>query len=471
MHQDEHRSSCGCAPSDRQGAGPGPPEGSVAPLAAWVKAHLRGRYARGEQPAVAEYLDLFPQLRHDRERVLSLLYEEYCLREERGEPPDPDGFCDRYLPWRDSLASQLYYHRLLSRVIPPGPPAIPFPAPGECFGGFRIDSVLGLGGMARVYLARDEALGGRLVVLKIAPDRGLEPSVLGRLDHPGIVPALSVTSEAATGLRALCMPYRPGLPLNEVIRRVDPAGQPHGARALWRALAPTGAGPSGPGWGRFPVGGSYADAAAWVALGLARALGYVHSRNIVHGDIKPANVLLSLRDGPQLLDFGLARLPESAERAGDAPCGGTLAYMAPEQLEAFLAPDLWKAVGAAADLYGLGLLLAELLTGRPPDLPDPTKSLPWAVRALLDDRETRPPSRIVLGPWVPEALGAIVARCLAFRPADRYLDAGSLVEDLRRYLNRWPARGVRGMATICDKLGHCLHGFFTMSPPAGSTSH
>jgi serine/threonine protein kinase len=374
--------------------------------------------------------------------MVSLVYEEYCLREEHGEQPDPDQFCDRYPRWHDSLASQLRYHRLLSQVIPSTAPAVRFPEPGERFGGFRIDSVLGLGGMAQVYLARDDELGGRLVVLKIGSDRGSEPSILGRLDHTSIMPALSVTREASSGLRALCMPYRPGLPLNEVILRAKPASRPRDARALWRTLTPAGLDPSGPGWIGFPENRSYADAAAWVALSLAQALEYVHSQGILHRDIKPANVLLTLRDGPQLLDFGLASARDFGEREVTPLCGGTLAYMAPEQLEAFIAPDLSNKVGAAADLYGLGLLLNELLTGQSPDLPDLKMALPHVVRTLLNWRAAPSPLRMASRLRVPKALKAITARCLAFLPSDRYPDAGSLVEDLRRYLDHRPARRV-----------------------------
>jgi serine/threonine protein kinase len=369
--------------------------------------------------------------------VVSLAYEEYCLREEQGERLDRDKFCDRYRPWRDSLASQLRYHHLLSEVIPSARPAIRYPEPGERFGGFQIDSILGLGGTAQVYLARDNELGGRPVVLKIAPDSGLEPSILGRLDHMSVMPALSITREATTGLRALCMPYRPGLPLNRVIHRVGPPGSGHGARALWRAVAPAGVDPSGPGWHGFPAGGSYPDAAAWVVLRLARALEYVHSEGILHGDIKPANVLLTLHNGPQLLDFGMSRAPSSTWGKDIKFCGGTLPYMAPEQLEAFLAPDLWKDVGAGADLYGLGLLLAEVLTGRSPDSPDPTTALPRVVRTLLDWRAA--PPRLALEARVPKALGEIMIRCLAFHPSDRYPNARALAEDLRRYLDHRPA--------------------------------
>ena len=95
------------------------PDQTTSVLAALVKADLRCRFARGGRPTVNEYLARFPRLCDEGERVLSLIYEEFCLREERGEQPDPESFCDRYAPWRDSLASQLKYHQLLSRVVGP----------------------------------------------------------------------------------------------------------------------------------------------------------------------------------------------------------------------------------------------------------------------------------------------------------------------------------------------------------------
>src|SRR4051794_39804986 len=86
------------------------PGGAISVLAALVKADLRCRFARGGRPAVNDYLHRFPVLRDDCERMLSLIYEEFCLLEEQGEPPDTESFCRRYAPWRDSLASQLKYH-------------------------------------------------------------------------------------------------------------------------------------------------------------------------------------------------------------------------------------------------------------------------------------------------------------------------------------------------------------------------
>jgi serine/threonine protein kinase len=422
----------------------GPGE-SIGVLAALVKADLGQRFARGERPEAAEYLERFPALRGDSDRVLSLVYEEYCLREERGDRPDTAAFCARYAPWQDSLASQLNYHRMISRVIGPPPAPPKYPAPGDLFAQFRIGRELGRGGSARVYLARDELLGGREVVLKVSTDRGKEPAILGRLEHPRIVAVHVLVKQPETGLRGLCMPYRPGLPVDQVIRRVHARPRPRGARALWDALRAPGDGdgpaPGGPGWDGFPARGTYAEGVAWVLATLADALAYAHARKVYHRDVKPANVLLTYRDGPQLLDFNLSHDPETAgEQAEAALRGGTLPYMAPSQLEAFLVPSCWERVQAPADLYALGLLARELLTGQGPDTPEPSVPLERAIRGLLARRAGLQAGLRRHDPGIPHALEAIVARCLAFDPADRYPDAAALAEDLRRFLARRPLR-------------------------------
>ena len=335
-------------------------------LAALVKADIRCRFARGGRPSVNEYLERFPRLCAEGERVLSLIYEEFCLREEQGEQPDAESFCDRYAPWRDSLASQLKYHQLLSRVVGPAAAAPRFPEPGDHFQEFAIDSLLGQGGAARVYRARNELLGGRQVALKVSPDRGQEPSIMGRLDHEHIVPVHNVVVQPGTGLRGLIMPYRPGLPLDEVIRRVKPVSRPRSARVLWEvvaAAAPTDAQAldGHAGWSAFPMRGTYAQGVAWIIGTLASAVAYAHAREIHHRDIKPANVLLTLHHGPQLLDFNLAYDPHAAEHAEAALRGGTLPYMAPEQLEAFIDPARWNAVAPRRHL------LARLDAVRAPD--------------------------------------------------------------------------------------------------------
>ncbi len=338
-------------------------------------------------------------------------------------------FCDRYPSWRDSLASQLQYHALLSRVVAPQPAPPRFPEPGEYFQEFQILQELGRGGAGRVYRARDESLGGREVALKVSPDRGHEASIIGRLDHAHIVKVHSVVFQSETRLRGICMPYRPGLPLDEVIRRIDRAPGHLRAQAIRDVLAKADAqddavgDPFGDhaGWDGFPSRGSFAEGVAWIVAVLARALGYAHSQRIWHRDVKPANVLLASRDGPQLLDFNLAHDPHSIDQAEAALRGGTLPYMAPEQLEAFRDPACWDRVGGPADLYSLGLVLRELLTGEPPATPDPSLPLHRAIASLLDDRAALRDASSPFPPGVPRAGGdhRALPGLLARRPISR----------------------------------------------------
>src|SRR5208282_5709961 len=178
----------------------------------------------------------FPKLCQTDSRVLSLIYEEFCLREESGDAPDVESFCGRYPRWKDSLFAQLQYHRLFSQAAGRQPPKPRFPNEGDCFEEFQLVSLLGCGGTSRVFLARDLSLGGKQVVLKVSLDRGDEPKVHGPLDHPHIVPANSVAFQPDKHLRGLSMPYHPGLALDVVISRLNSSGRPRRAIELWHVL-------------------------------------------------------------------------------------------------------------------------------------------------------------------------------------------------------------------------------------------
>ena len=186
------------------------------------------------------------------------------------------------------------------------------------------------------------------MALKVTLDRGQEPKIQGPLEYPHIVPVNSVTYQAEGGLCGLSMPFQPGLPLDEIIKRVQPSQRPARALAFWSVLqaessamisrdseliAPLDARalPQGDGWKGFPTRGTYAQGAAWIGMVLARALHYAHARKILHRDVKPANILLTINQGPQLLDFNLAESPHSADHAQAALRGGTLPYMAPSR--------------------------------------------------------------------------------------------------------------------------------------------
>ncbi len=431
------------------------PERSLAFLSALIKIDLRFRLSRGETVSAATYLERFPELADLSDRVVSLIYEEFCLREEEGEEPDPDSFCDRYDRWKDSLESQLRYHKMLSRACATREFAPRFPEPGEWFQSFRLRSILGQGGAARVFLANDEELGDREVALKVSADRGKEPSILGRLDHEHIIPVLSVTREQERGLRGLCMPYRPGAPVDAIIRRLHERERPIRAIAIIEAIAPAGVSieeletvVETSGWRGFPIDGTYIEGVAWIVMTLARALAHAHSLGILHRDVKPANILLTYRDGPQLLDFNLAHDPFAADRADAALRGGTLPYMAPEQLQAFLDPERWDQVGAVADIYSLGLVFREFLTGELPAPPDHRLTTPRAIGELLDRRSTPCRSLRNIDPATPHAVDSIVGKCLAFPPVDRYKNATALAEDLERFLDRRPLAHARNNSWI-----------------------
>jgi serine/threonine protein kinase len=433
-------------------------ENSLELLAELIKADLRCRFARGQTPTVSGYLERFPRLRDADTRVLSLIYEEFCLNEEAGRAPDVDSFCDRYPDWKSSLASQLQYHRLISKAagLNPAPPR--FPEAGENFEEFHLQSLLGTGGTSRVFLARDSSLGGKQVVLKVSLDRGQEPKAQGPLDHPHIVPVNSVTFQPDRQLRGLSMPYRLGLPLDEVIRRLGTGARPRKAIEIWRALvvgtrdslAPElretlGAPgvfenlhrkPSGHGWKGFPVNGSFVEGVGWIVMVIARALEHAHGKATFHRDVKPANVLLTLQEGPQLFDFNLADSPHSAHQAQAALHGGTLPYMAPEQISAFLDPSLWQTVGGPADIYSLGLVFRELITGEMPPVPPEQLAPQRALRHMLDCRSQQRPSTRMVNRAVPQGVDAIIDKCLAFRPTDRYANAASLATDLECFLRR-----------------------------------
>ncbi len=243
-------------------------------LAALIKADLRCRFERGQTAEVVHYLDRFPDLRQAHSRIISLIYEEFCLREEKGEAPDVEAFCDRYPAWKDSLLSQLQYHHLLSQAAGLSTPKARFPEAGDQFEEFQLVSLMGKGGSSRVFLARDLSLGGKRVVLKVSLDRGQEPKTQGALDHPNIVPVNAVAFQPDQELRGLSMPYRPGLPLDEIVRRVQPAERPRLARVLWDVIvagtctdAAAGPGqpqapahrrqPTGDQWNGFPLDGTY----------------------------------------------------------------------------------------------------------------------------------------------------------------------------------------------------------------------
>ncbi len=375
--------------------------------------------------------------------------------------------------------------------------SLKLPKAGEMLSGFVLRHELGRGAFARVFLAEQADLAGRPVALKVSAIAGCEPQTLAQLQHTSIVPIYSVHEEPARGLRAVCMPYFGGAPLSAVLQGMFTAApRPlHGAD-LVRALAaasspvvlptrvapPPSPYPLPPGerdsWQPSPLGGegrvrgadtppltdegplatlsqlSYVRAAAWVVLQLAQAMHHAHQRGVLHRDIKPSNVLLCADGLPMLLDFNVAQDVASLQTQAMVVLGGTVAYMAPEQLRAVAERDLnlARTVDRRADVYSLGMVLFEMLTGRNPfDLSGSYSPVLSQLEVLARERGLTVLSPRAHRPDVPWGLESIVRKCLDPDPEQRYQYGEHLAEDLRRFLEdrplkyapelSWPERG------------------------------
>jgi Flp pilus assembly protein TadD len=251
------------------------------------------------------------------------------------------------------------------------------------------------------------------------------------------------------GLRALCMPYLGGTSLGrlmEALAAITPEARRGrdlldaldrlGATARGADAAPTGA--LGP-FRQYLAGASFAQAACWIAACLADALQYAHDRGLVHMDVKPSNVLIAADGQPMLLDFHLATGPLEPGCPVPPRLGGTPGWTAPEQDAAIRdltqGRGVTRAVDGRADVYALGLLLYALLGGPAPG------SSSTSSRGEPPSRTPRP--RLDrCNPQVSTGLADLVHRCLESAPGDRYPNAASLGDDLRRHLNDLPLEGV-----------------------------
>jgi WD40 repeat protein/predicted Ser/Thr protein kinase len=287
---------------------------------------------------------------------------------------------------------------------PEARPAAPLPRVPD----YEVLRELGRGGMGVVYLARHTPLK-RLVALKALPVTSATPEqlerfrteaeALARLQHPNVVPIYDVGE--FEGHPYFTMEYVAGPSLAD---RLD--GRPQDAAA-----------------------------AAELVEVLARAIHAVHQCGIVHRDLKPANVLFQARGlqptdfgTPKITDFGIAKDRTSARRLTQTgTILGTPCYMAPEQVR-----DSRGGVGPRADVYALGSILYELLTGRPPF----DAATPLEIMSQVLNEEPLPPSR--LRPRLPADVATICLKCLEKSPRHRYPSAWDLAEDLRRFRAREP---------------------------------
>ena len=300
-----------------------------------------------------------------------------------------------------------------------------------------------------MFLAKERQLADRPVALKVARAGSREPQTLARLQHTHIVPVYSYRIDPATGLHLLCMPYFGRVTLGRLLAepkaKVAPTGAWDCSRPWidWTSPGASDDRPSRSSARATLAGLPFARAIAWWGSRLADALGHAHDRGVLHRDIKPSNVLVTVDGLPMLLDFNLAGEPW-ADRTDLEPdrLGGTLAYMAPEHLEAVsLGQD--DRLDARADVFSLGVLLFEALTGSRP-FPSPSgSSVPEALRRAAEDRRRTPPRLREEHPEIPAPLERVIRRCLEPDPTDRYPDANELAADLQAVADDAPLKWTR----------------------------
>jgi serine/threonine protein kinase len=290
-------------------------------------------------------------------------------------------------------------------VVPDPPTATP-PLKAESEGErYSLKELIGSGGMAEVYLAHDLLLGREVAFKKLRQQYAQDEEVVERfgrearnvasLSHPNIVRVYD-RGETDDGTYYMVMEYVPGGTLKERILKE----------------------------GLFSL-----DEAAAIALQVARALRAAHEREVIHRDVKPQNVLLAGLGRAKVADFGIARAAAASTLTKAGSIMGTAHYLSPEQA-------LGHPASPKSDLYSLGVVLYEMLTG---ELPYDAET-PFGILMEHVSGELRPPNEV--NPEVPEGLNAVVVRLLAQDLDDRYRDAAELIEDLERVRRVKPATQV-----------------------------
>jgi len=268
----------------------------------------------------------------------------------------------------------------------------------ERIGNCRILEEVASGGMAVVYRAVQDPLGRTVAIKALKTSAAAEENVVTRfereakslanLQHENIIHIYDFHRER--GAMFIVMEYVQGIDLYDLLERC----------------------------GRLPY-----DVAAIIAMQVARALDYVHYRGIVHRDIKPANIMLARTGGVKVMDFGIARDTSFGDLTEAGTGIGTPAYMSPEQV-------LGDKLDARSDIFSLGVVLYQMVTGKKPFVEDEKKS---AMHKIRLEKHTSARS---LNAEIPRELNNIIDRCLEKQPRDRWRSAQHMVMALERFLSR-----------------------------------
>lgn len=435
-----------------------------------------------EVPSAVEVCQQHPEIWENRSFVVKLAYEEFRLRKKRGEEVVPQEFCKQFGGCQHAVGRMLSVHVAmeqhpswlaeLSEDL--GDDDDWWPVAGKEFLRFQILREIGRGGLARVYLAQEQIVGNRLVVLKVSTRDTGEARIMGRLQHPGIMPVHQVDFDPLTGLHVVVMPFLGRTTLYDVLIAAFPNRQGPGPSeaSFIKRMAEEGCDGletsvlAGSSIFQDP-GDTYLNAVVGIGLHLAEALAYTHERGVLHRDLKPSNVLVTPQGHALLMDFNL-----SARTDGPGLlAGGTIPYMPPELLSALsgtesvrLASDLppfgstWNTISKdncatndlrtdstnrefggwiacadpRSDLFSWGVILYELLTGQLPfGEPDSRQQVNWQAEWVLKRQLDRRIERHSANQHIPDKVFQLVRRCLSIEPESRPANAAEVVAALR----------------------------------------
>jgi len=382
------------------------------------------------------FLRRHPALCAQRSAVVAVAVEDYLRQRKAAQTVDLHSFAAGFGDIEASVvrAAEVMEYFLHHVSADDAAAADNWPAVGDQVLHFTLLEELGGGLLSRVFIARDESVADRLVVVKLTRNSDREIRALGRLSHPGVTPILSVAQDIPRAMTVVVMPFLSRVTLFDIVSLHSEHEGPrtHGLPidALDKVLAAHNARTPSPPRDqvRQPAQPetAYCEWVAQLGAALADALDAAHRQGILHCDIKPSNIVLVDRSRPMLVDFNLC-LEDDVRRIA---VGGTIPYMSQEQLCSL-------PLDARGDVFSLAATLYHVLTGVPPfGGPELALSQALSVRMAGQSRSAVQFHRLV---ELDPALAQVIIRALAFEPGDRFPSAAAFAEALRACCNR-PAR-------------------------------
>jgi eukaryotic-like serine/threonine-protein kinase len=432
-------------------------EGNAVAAGELLRVDIQRRYAANLPVDLDSYWSMVPEDGNRNEVIREIAFEDYRTRKSHALSLRPERWADSlgvekeswFLELCGNGTGDITTHFLKnstdsigSKIPPSGNSSVESVMDSL---GFKPVKQIGRGAFSCVYLARQESLASRYVVVKAVQRTFGEAQRLAELQHTNIVPIYSFHRRDPWSF--LCMPYAGLLTLSDYFDAIPDSNLRSGQSFVstiqgcrddtWKKEIDVDADPQASHFedterGSLNVSESlsplHRDALAlWLFSRVVDALHHAHARGILHGDIKPANLLIRNDGEPALLDFNLS---QRFDRSEASVIGGTLAYMSPESMRSLMGAD--SPVSIESDIYSLGVVIYQFLTGRLV-YSSPRSAAPADLEVAIGQRQN-------LVGWedsdqTSPALRSIVEKCLAFSPGQRYASADQLREDLE--CERW----------------------------------